>query len=44
MEESLKGMFERKGTLILQDHDDDDTELMKRLRAWKDANKAANEQ
>lgn len=35
MEQSLKGMFERKSTLILQDHDNDNSELMKRLRAWK---------
>jgi len=44
MEASLQGMFKRQGTLILQDHDDDDSELIRRLRAWKTAKKTADDQ
>lgn len=41
--DGLKGMFGRAGTLVLGDHEDDDSELMRRLRAWKVAKKAADE-
>ena len=43
LEDGLKGMFGRAGTLILEDHDDDDSELVKRLKAWKLAKRAADE-
>lgn len=43
LEDGLKGMFGRAGTLILEDHEDDDSELVKRLKAWKLAKRAADE-
>lgn len=43
LEDGLKGMFGRAATLVLGDHEDDDSELIKRLRSWKDAKKVADE-